>query len=140
MTIRSPKTRNWLRKSAGLICMLSVLALVLFWPSYQSGLSAQAGHNITLTWAAPSSGAAAVTYNVKRGTTSGNEATIGTTTAPTTTYVDSTGVAGTKYFYVVTAVNPQASPTESAPSNEASATFLPLAAPGTPGSLGVVAN
>ena len=100
------------------------------------GLRAQAGHNITLTWTAPTTGGAPTSYNVKRGTSAGSETQLATVAAPATTYVDTTGTGGTKYFYVVTAVN---SAGESGPSNEANATFL-LLAPGAPGALAAVSN
>lgn len=99
-------------------------------------LHAQGGHNITLTWNAPTTGGAVVTYNVLRGTSSGTETSLATVAAPTTTYVDSSGVGGTKYFYEVTATNNGGT---SGPSNEASATFLSQA-PGIPVGLGAVSN
>lgn len=112
-----------MKRWIGIAIFASLLGIVLFWPS--RGIFAQSGHNITLTWSASSG---ATSYNVKRSTTTGTEATI--STSATTSFVDSTGVAGTKYFYVVTAVNQFG---ESAPSNEASASFLgdPPAAPGS---------
>lgn len=60
----------------------------------------------------------ALSYNVKRGTTSGSYPDLfsGITT---TNYTDTTVVNGTTYYYVVTAVN---AVDESALSNEASAT------------------
>jgi hypothetical protein len=122
-----------------LFLFIALLASIVFGPTLE-GLRAQSGHNITLTWTAASSGTPAITYNVKRSVSSGTETTIGTTTAPTVTYVDTTGAAGTKYFYVITAVNPSSVPQEGPPSNEVSATFLPLAAPGAPGGLGAVSN
>jgi len=109
------------RSIIGIASCLLLGALLLFYPS--RGIFAQSGHNITLTWTAS---AGATSYNVKRSTTSGTETTLSATPAPP--YVDSTGVAGTKYFYVVTAVNQFG---ESPSSNEVSATFLgnPPAAP-----------
>lgn len=111
-----------------------LMAGLLFWPS--QGLIAQGGHAIVLTWTAPTTGGAPTSYNVKRSTTTGTETTIASVPVPTTTYSDTTGVGGTKYFYVVTAVNATG---ESGPSNEASATFF-LAAPGAPGSLAATSN
>ncbi len=76
----------------------------------------------TLNWTAP---AGAQTYNVYRGTAAGAEAAIPLATGiSTTTFTDTTGVNGTTYYYVVTAVNSNLPPTpaESAPSNEVSAT------------------
>jgi hypothetical protein len=56
------------------------------------------------------------------------------------TYVDTTGTGGTTYYYVVTATNPQSNPTESAASNEVSATFLPLPAMAAPTGLAAASN
>ena len=49
--------------------MLLPIFLLLFWPS--SGLRAQSGHNISLTWTAGTTGTAPTGYNVKRGTAPG---------------------------------------------------------------------
>lgn len=75
---------------------------------------------VTLTWTAPSStgGSAITAYKVHRGTVSGSE-TLLTTTGVTLTYIDSTAVNGTEYFYKVSAVNAVG---ESVKSNELSAT------------------
>ncbi|HET6328456.1 MAG TPA: fibronectin type III domain-containing protein [Planctomycetaceae bacterium] len=92
-----------------------------------SGLTATAvAGSVNLSWAAPTG---AVTYNVYRGTASGGE-TLLTSGVATTSYIDSTGTAGTTYFYTVTAVNNNANlvpavSSESAPSNEAAAAPLP---------------
>ena len=118
-----------MKRWIGIAIFASLLGVVLFWPS--RGIFAQSGHNITLTWSASSG---ATSYNVKRSTATGTEATIAT--SATTSFVDTTGVAGTKYFYVVTAVNQFG---ESGPSNEASATFLGNP-PAAPTGLAVVAN
>ena len=88
-----------------------------------SGLTATPGPGrVALSWTAP---AGAVSYNVYRGTASGKEALLqaGVTA---TTFLDTTGVAGTTYYYDVTAVNANtgrtpALPAESAASKEASA-------------------
>jgi len=132
--IHSQKQQNLCKWLFGWGLFIFVLSAILFWPS--SGLHAQNGHSIVLTWTAPTVGGAPTSYNVKRGTTGGTEVTIASVPVPTVTYSDTTGVGGTKYFYVVTAVN---SAGESAPSNEASATFF-LAAPGAPGGLTAVGN
>jgi fibronectin type 3 domain-containing protein len=89
-------------------------------PSAPTGLGATAGNaQVMLTWTASSG---ATSYHVKRSTTSGGESQIG---APTATSFTDTGLTdGTKYFYVVSAVNPAG---ESASSSEVSAT--PVAAP-----------
>src|SRR4029077_8629209 len=77
----------------------------------------------TLTWNAASG---AVSYNVKRSTTSGGTyTTISTAGAVTTTSYPDTGLTnGTTYYYVVSAVNGAG---ESANSTEASATPQPPA-------------
>jgi fibronectin type 3 domain-containing protein len=100
-----------LKKLLSIVPLLALLTIVVAWPGHSQG-----NHAITLTWNAS---AGATSYNVKRSTSAGTEVTIGTTT--TLTYVDTNGVAGTQYFYVVTAVNQFG---ESGPSNEVAATFL----------------
>lgn len=113
------------------LLILSPVLLLLFWPTFK-GLQAQTGKSstATLTWTA---GTGDVTYNVYRGTASGGPYTQIATGVTVTTYADSTGAAGTKYFYVVTGAAPGF--LESPFSNEASATFFPQA--GAPGSLAV---
>ena len=59
----------------------------------------------------------AVSYSIKRSTTTGLEATIGTATSPT--FTDTVTVGQGALFYVVTAVNATG---ESAPSNEVTVT------------------
>ena len=88
-------------------------------PVAPSGLSATAGDNqVALAW---TGSAGAVSYNIKRSTTSGSGySTIGTTTAPTVTYTDSTAVKLTQYFYVVSAASAYGESPNSSP--EATAT------------------
>jgi hypothetical protein len=83
-------------------------------------LAAVAGTNqVALSW---TGSAGAVSYNVKRSTTSGfGYSTIGTTTAPTVAYTDLTALKFTQYFYVVSAVNANG---ESSDSSEVNATPL----------------
>jgi fibronectin type 3 domain-containing protein len=98
-------------------------------PSAPTGLAAAAGNaQVSLTWAAASG---AGSYHVKRSTTSGAETQIA---APTSNSYTDTGLTnGTKYFYVVSAVN---SGGQSANSSEVSATpSAPLTAPATPTAL-----
>jgi len=78
-------------------------------PSAPQSLAAL-GHNgyVILTWQAPSSaGSSAITrYDVYRATSSGGYGTaLGTVSAGTLTYNDTTAVPGTPYFYIVKAVN-----------------------------------
>jgi fibronectin type 3 domain-containing protein len=89
-----------------------------FPPAAPTGLIATAGTNqVTLSW---TGSAGAVSYNIKRSTTSGSGYTvIGTTTDPTVNYTDSTAIKFTQYFYVVSAVNVDG---ESGNSSEATAT------------------
>jgi nitrogen fixation-related uncharacterized protein len=56
--------------------------------------------SVNLSWPTVSG---ASSYNIKRGVAAGSEATIGTSATPT--FTDTTVVAGTQYFYVVSAVN-----------------------------------
>jgi fibronectin type 3 domain-containing protein len=80
-----------------------------------------AGNNlVTLQWPAVTG---AVSYNVYRSTSSGNEAIYQTGVIGTIT-TDSNVTNGTPYYYTVTAVNSNASPlpSESAPSTEVSVT------------------
>ncbi len=89
-----------------------------FPPAAPTALNATAGTNqVTLSW---TGSAGAVSYNIKRSTTSGSGySVIGTTTAPTVNYTDSTAIKFTQYFYVVSAVNVDG---ESGNSTEATAT------------------
>src|ERR1700691_3018707 len=99
---------------------------VLAAASVPTGLAGTAGNSaVSLTWAATSG---ASSYHVKRSATSGSETQI---SAPTSNSYTDTGLTnGTKYFYVVSAVN---SGGESANSSEVSATpSAPLTAPATP--------
>ena len=85
-------------------------------PATPTGLTATAGDTQTsLNWTASS---AATSYHVKRSTTSGGPYTL--VSSPTATAFTDTGLTdGTKYYYVVSAVN---SVGESANSSEVSAT------------------
>lgn len=84
-------------------------------------------HSVSLSWTATSS-SGITGYNVYRSLTSGSGySNIGSTNSATTTYTDQTVIAGTRYFYVVTAFSPAcpASPTcgESSNSNEVNGTI-----------------
>ena len=94
-----------------------------FPPAPPTGLNATAGSNqVTLNW---TGSAGAVSYSIKRSTSSGSGySIIGSTTAPATAYTDSTAVKRTPYFYVVSAVsaygesgnsNPEATATPTGP-------------------------
>lgn len=99
-----------------------------------SSAFAQTSHSITLTWNYTQGTPAATTINVYRSTTSGTACVatpkpvascytkVGSVPVATTTYTDTTGVGGTTYFYVVTAVDAQGD--ESTISNEVTKTFL----------------
>jgi len=92
-------------------------------PSTPAGLTATAGNGqVILTWNASTG---ATSYHVKRSTISGAETQIA---APTSnSFTDASVTNGTKYFYVVSALN---SAGESANSTEVSAT--PAAPPAPP--------
>ena len=136
-----------MRQTLRWIPLLLVIALLFAWPdvspraAHASPLpgapAAQATlqHTVILTWNASTT--SGVTYNVYRATVSGGPYTkVNTASVTTTTYTDAAGTPGTKYFYVVTAVD--ANGFESAFSNEASATFLAL--PAAPTGLAAVSN
>lgn len=74
-------------------------------PVAPTGLSATGGNaQVTLSWLAVPT---AVTYNVYRGTTSSNQGDVPVASGLTTlTYLDTTAVNGTTYFYKVAGVNP----------------------------------
>ena len=96
-------------------------------PSAPAGLVATPGNaQVSLSWSAS---AGATSYHVKRATVSGGPYT--QVAAPTATnYVDTSATNGTKYFYVVSAVD---SAGESANSAEVNATpMAPLAIPAAP--------
>ena len=79
-------------------------------------------HDVILTWTA-STTSGILGYYIYRGTSAGGESTTPLNTTPVSaiTYVDTNVTAGTKYYYVVTAVASNGT-TQSAASNEASAT------------------
>jgi autotransporter-associated beta strand protein len=72
-------------------------------PAIPSGLSATGGNNqVSLTW---NTAANADVYIVKRAEVSGGPYTALISTQPTPSYVDTTAVNGTTYFYVVASKN-----------------------------------
>jgi hypothetical protein len=84
-------------------------------PVAPAGLVATAGDaQVALSWNASSF---ATSYDVKRSTdASGPFTSIGTTTAPTVTYADSSGINnGTTYFYVVSATGPGGTSSNTSP-------------------------
>ncbi|MCR8635712.1 fibronectin type III domain-containing protein [Paenibacillus radicis (ex Xue et al. 2023)] len=91
-----------------------------------AGLAAVAGDNqVSLTWNAVA-GSTGTVYTVKRGTQAGGPYTqVGT--GSTTSFIDSTAVNGTAYYYVVTAKGLGQS--ESAASNEVAASPVAPAIP-----------
>jgi len=114
---------------------LIVLIVLLVLPVW-----AQTQHSITVAWTYTQGADPATGFFVYRATTSGGPYTKLTNPTPLPitqlTYVDTTGVGGTKYFYTVTAVDAQAF--ESAMSPEASASFL--ADPAAPAGVTAIAK
>ena len=109
---------------------LSLLVLFVLVLCPQTRAQTPTVHPVVLTWVAPVTDAVhlpAATYNVYRSTTTGTGyAKISSATTPT--FTDVTAIAGTKYFYTVTAVD--ALGHESPRSNEATAT--PVSDPNAP--------
>ncbi len=100
-------------------------------PSAPTSLIAtQASGKISLSWTAPTSngGSSITSYYIYRGTAAGSESATAIGTSTALTYADQNVVAGTKYYYVVKAVNVVGLST---PSNEASFT-IPVTAPSAP--------
>jgi DNA/RNA endonuclease G (NUC1)/fibronectin type 3 domain-containing protein len=105
-------------------------------PAAPTGLAATAGTgHIALTW---SSVSGATSYNVKRSTTSGTEATIAS--PGTNSYDDTTSVDGTPYFYVVSAVGFGGEGANSSPEITATSMSAPTGLAATPGNAHVVLN
>jgi cellulose 1,4-beta-cellobiosidase len=103
-------------------------------PAAPTGLAANAANaQVSLSWSASSG---ATSYHVKRSNTSGSETQIA---APNTnSFTDTNLTNGTKYFYVVSAVN---SGGESTNSGEVSATpVAPASPPATPTGLQATAG
>jgi fibronectin type 3 domain-containing protein len=101
-------------------------------PSAPTGLAATAGDKqVGLTW---STSSGATSYNVKRATTSGSETTIAS--ANSASYTDMNLTDGTKYYYVVSAVNSYGESGNSSEVNATPALAIPAAPTGltaTPG-------
>jgi len=72
-----------------------------------------ANHCASLSWAAPTTGGTPTGYNIYRSTTNGGCSTltastctkVGSTTAPTLTFMDAPLLAKTTYYWVLTATN-----------------------------------
>lgn len=118
------------------ILWLLLFSVLLGWP-FSTGRAQTNKHSVTLNWNASST--PGVSYNIYRGTAAGGPYSK-LDSAPISggilTYTDTTGTGGIKYFYVATAID--ASGSESAFSNEVSATFL--GAPSAPTGLAAVSN
>ncbi len=100
-------------------------------PAAPAGLTAAAGDaKVTLSWTA-NADADLAGYRVYRSATAGELGTpVGTTVGVTTTFVDSTAVNGSKYFYVITALDVAGN--ESEISNEVNATPADTTPPAVP--------
>jgi hypothetical protein len=118
-----------MKKQLLLICLLGLMPVVLGAQVVSGGGSITGGgsmmpsaspsHSVTLTWTA-STTSGVTAYNIYRSQTTGGPYTKLTATAvATTTYTDSSVIAGTTYYYVATALVGSA---ESGYSIQASAT------------------
>jgi hypothetical protein len=106
-------------------------------PSAPTNLTVTGGNGVVnLSWSAPLSngGSPILGYDIYRGTSPGGESTTPLTASlvTPTTYADTTVANGTKYYYVVTAVNAKGPSTIS---TEASATPSAVTHPGAPSNL-----
>ena len=134
LNVTAPSTVNlcppghyllWILNGNGVPAVARVVRISDFGsaPAAPTGLTAAGGiGKINLSWNASPT---ATSYNVKRSTTSGGPYSLIANNVTGTSFTDSTVTAGTTYFYVVSAVNPQG---ESPNSNQASAAPI---APGT---------
>jgi fibronectin type III domain protein len=98
-------------------------------------------HSVILTWVAPTSGGAVVSYDVKRAPVTagvvGTYASIASPEPTTTTYTDlGPFTEGAEYSYEVSSVNPNG---ESTPCPAVTAT-IPFSAPQPPTGLTAVAS
>lgn len=91
------------------VLMVALAVWVAPWGLLIPANAQSAPHSITLSWVAPSpiGGSGTIAgYNVYRSTTTGGPYTKLTSTPVTPlSYSDTTGAAGTTYFYVVTTVD-----------------------------------
>lgn len=107
------------------------------------GLSsvAFAQHSATLSWAQGTCSGGGTTCitgnNVYRGTASGTEVLLFTSSTAITSYTDTSVVANGTYYYEVTAVCATCSPSESLKSNEVKAVIPSDPQPAAPASLSV---
>jgi titin len=98
-----------------------------------------ANHCASLSWVAPTTGGMPIGYNVYRSTINGGCTTltastctkVGSTTAPTATYMDAPLLAKTTYYWVLTATNAAG---ESVGTTQGSGTTTDDT-PGSPGSI-----
>ena len=119
--------------------MARIVRILIAAGLFAAALAAQT-HSATITWPPNTTGDPVTTYNVLRGTTSGGEsstplAAVAASTCTTVcTYVDTTVVGGSTYFYEISATN---SGGTSAPGGETSTT-IPFFVPAIPAKPAVV--
>ena len=124
---RNPRTqdvRKLLPNRYRTLCSLIILSLVLAMGAI-APIAAQTAHFITVAWTYTQGTDLATGFNVYRSTTTGGPYAKLTTTPlslTTLSYQDTGGNGGTKYYYVVTAID--SGGVESVNSSEASATFI----------------
>ncbi len=111
-----------------------VTVLPLYPPTSPTALSVELVNQptVTLGWAAPSSGGGGITYHVYRSTSSsGGFEALATTTS--TSFVDTAVLAGTSYWYTVSAQGPGGF---SANTSETSASYFSAGTAGLPLAIG----
>lgn len=142
---RSKNVPKLLRICFGALCGLLIASggqgvLAAPRPASPPAPQASGSHNIGLAWTYTQGTDLGTGFNVYRSTTTGgpySKLTSAPLAVTQLSFTDSTGTGGTKYFYVVTAIDSLG--VESANSNESSAIFV-SSAPNAPAGLTTVAK
>lgn len=120
------------------LLVASLILVAVF--AHTASTVAQTAHSILLSWTYTQGTDAGTGFNVYRSTVTGgpySKLTSAPLAATQLSFTDSTGTGGTKYFYVVTAIDSLG--VESANSNESSAIFV-SSSPNAPAGLTAIAK